>query len=294
MNTRRTALTLGAAAGGLLATAFLQTAVASADSATNAFADLFGGLGTGTTTDPFGGFLGGLDGFGAPATGTTAATAFGGLFANPTGPETVLTVSGLPPLDQQVEGYQTFDIVGNGGAQAIIGPSDTFNADVSTLTTPIGFTNTEYLVTGSPADTTPYDVTGDATKLPELPTAGSTYDIARFDGFANIYSSVAPEAATKAADLTTIAPGAGGDLVSDTFVTPFGSFDLTPFIGDFNASAGLARDSFDFLSTGDLSQFLTGSDVADGLDSLVQDLAPSFGASSSDIANIITEIGTVF
>ncbi len=69
MNARRATLTLGAAAGGLLATAFLQTAVASATPATNAITDLFGfGSGTGAPTDPFGGFfggLGGLDGFGS-------------------------------------------------------------------------------------------------------------------------------------------------------------------------------------------------------------------------------------
>ena len=244
MNARRATLTLGAAAGGLLTTAFLQTAVASADGATNAFADLFGGLGTGAITDPFGGYYGGLggDGFGAPV---TAATAFG--LVDPS-QESVLTVSGLPPLDQQVEGYQTFGYVAP-GSPADAASIGTVHTDVSTLTTPIGFTNTEYLVTGSSPDLAakaePSIVTDAATRLPELPTDGTTYDIARFDGFENIYSSVAPEAATRpvqdAADSTSgfgglfsdlmgggSAPTAGGDLVSDTFVTPFGSFDLTP------------------------------------------------------------------
>ncbi len=245
MNARRATLTLGAAAGGLLATAFLQTAVASATPATNAITDLFGfGSGTGAPTDPFGGFfggLGGLDGFGAPATGTTAATAFG--LIDPS-QETVLTVSGLPPLDQQVEGYSNVRLPrpGQPGGRRPVG---TVNTDVSTLTTPIGFTNTEYLVTSSSGNHYAPDTGTDLTRAPELPAEGTTYDIARFDGFENIYSSVAPEeVGTKAADAATIAPGAGQDLVSDTFVTPFGSFDLTPLIGDFNASSGLTHDLF--------------------------------------------------
>jgi hypothetical protein len=241
MNTRRTTLTLGTAAGGLLAAAFLQTAVASADS--GAFSNLFGGLGD-SGSGLFGDFLGS-----GANTGTTAATAFG--LVDPS-QEAVLTVSGIPPLDQQVEGTQTFDFVGP-GAPATADSIGTVNTDVSTLTTPIGFTNTEYLVTGSSFDDAK-SLGTDATRLGGLPADGSTYDIARFDGFENIYSSVAPEAAQRmpelttmapgAGDLLTTAPGAGQDLVSDTFVTPFGSFDLTPFIGDFNASGLLGGDSF--------------------------------------------------
>ena len=191
--------------------------------------------GTGATTDPFGGFfggLGGLDGF-----GHTAATPFD-LAPIPGSPETVLTVSGLPPLDQQVEGYQTFDFTPAGGTDSI----GTVNADVSTLTAPIGFTNTEYLVTSSDGFIRQAaDLVGPVSS--SLPGDGSTFDIASFGPFENIYSSVVPVAQERFTDLATIAP-AGHDIVSDTFVTPFGSFDLTPLIGDFNASSGLTHDLF--------------------------------------------------
>ncbi|MGC2655117.1 MAG: hypothetical protein WA317_16325 [Mycobacterium sp.] len=249
MKTRRITLGLGAAAGGLLAATYLPMTVANASPLT----DLFGLFGSDAT---------------APVTTAgTGADVFG--FAPITGsPETVLTVSGLPPLDQQVEGYQTFDFF---SPTTATDPLGTVNADVSTLTTPIGFTNTEYLVTGSDAlaqQRAEEALTG-VTATAHLPTAGSTYDIASFHGFENIYSSVAPEAATEpakyAADSTTgvgglvsdlmgdgTAPSAAGDVVTDTFVTPFGSFDLTPLIGGFDASSGLAGDPFaSLLNLGD-------------------------------------------
>ena len=80
MKTRRITLALGAAAGGLLAAAFLPLAVANADSG-----DVID-----VTSD---------------AMRATPPDFFG---FSPDSSETVLTVSGLPPLYQQVEGYQTF------------------------------------------------------------------------------------------------------------------------------------------------------------------------------------------
>jgi hypothetical protein len=197
MKTRRITLGLSAVGGGLLAAAFLPLAVANAD-----------------TTD---------------ITGPTPITDVFGF--SPDSPETVLTVSGLPPLFQQVEGYQTFDYVTPSG------DDETLSADVSTLTTP-GFENTEYLITG---------VDSEATKVADLvanptdsfPTDGSVYDIANFgNGFENVYSDVAPEQATKVADATTdsltgIGTTATG-TITDTFVTPFGNIDLTPLVDGFS------------------------------------------------------------
>jgi hypothetical protein len=164
MTPRRITHGLGAAAGGLLAAAFLPMTVANADGADLARLPVVG------TPDVFG-----------FATDTSLPNG---------GAENVLTVSGLVPLDQQVEGYQTFDFFTPAAGTTPAADIGTVNADVSTLRTPIGFTNTEYLVTGhSLADVAPVGTTA-----ADLPTVGSTYDIASFDGFENIYSSVAPEA----------------------------------------------------------------------------------------------------
>ncbi len=231
MNARRATLTLGAAAGGLLAAAYLPMAIANADATDFATSPI-----TAATPDVFG---------------------FEALRGSP---ETVLTVSGLPPLDQQVEGYQTFEFFSSAAGSTPAADIGTVNADVSTLTTPIGFTNTEYLVTGSSPAEGAKDLLVGATAA-GLPTAGSTYDIASFGPFENIYSSVVPEASTPPAQFATDsttgfgglfsdlmggggATTAAGDVVSDTFVTPFGSFDLTPLIGGFDASRGLADDTF--------------------------------------------------
>ena len=78
MNTRHITLALGAAAGGLLAAAFLPMAIANADSGGGAVVDVTSDAMRGPTPDVFG--------------------------FSPDSPETVLTVSGLPPFDQQVEG----------------------------------------------------------------------------------------------------------------------------------------------------------------------------------------------
>ena len=212
MKTRRITLGLSAVGGGLLAAAFLPLAVANAD-----------------TTD---------------ITGPTPITDVFGF--SPDSPETVLTVSGLPPLYQQVEGYQTFDYVTPSG------DDETLNADVSTLTTP-GFENTEYLVTGD---------AGEASKALEsaafptdgFPTEGSVYDIANFgDGFSNDYSDVV-EAPTRAADGTTdLLTGTGTaatGTITDTFVTPFGNVDLTPLVDGFSTFVNPADN---FLTTVDPS-----------------------------------------
>jgi hypothetical protein len=219
MNTRRITLALGAAAGGLLAAAFLPMAIANADSGGGAVVDVTSDAMRGPIPDVFG--------------------------FSPDSPETVLTVSGLPPLFQQVEGYQTFDYFTPTGDDL-----GSFNADVSTLTTP-GFENTEYLVTGD---------AGEASKALEsaafptdgFPTEGSVYDIANFgDGFSNDYSDVLPEPARQfATDALSGTGTAETGTITDTFVTPFGSFDLTPLVDSFSTFVNPADN---FLTTVDPS-----------------------------------------
>ena len=153
-------------------------------------------------------------------------------------------MSGLPPLYQQVEGYQTFDYITPSGDDL-----GSFNADVSTLTTP-GFENTEYLVTGD--DTTAYANAGMiGAPTDSFPTDGSVYDIANFgNGFENVYSDVVSEPARNLAtdSLTGIGTAAPG-TITDTFVTPFGNIDLTPLVDGFST----AVNGGDFLTTIDPS-----------------------------------------
>ena len=215
MNTRRITLALGAAAGGLLAAAYLPMAVANADS---------GAAAVDITSDA--------------AIRGPAPDVFG---FQPDSPETVLTVSGLPPLDQQVEGYQTFEYFTPTGDDV-----GSFNADVSTLTTPWGFDNTEYLVTGDVSDATKA-VESVGFPTDGLPTTGSVYDIANFgDGFSNDYSDVVALPARMADGTTDALSGVGTaatGTITDTFVTPFGNVDLTPLVDSFSTFVHPA-DSF--------------------------------------------------
>lgn len=218
MKTRRITLALGAAAGGLLAAAFLPLAVANADSG-----DVID-----VTSD---------------AMRATPPDFFG---FSPDSSETVLTVSGLPPLYQQVEGYQTlyYFTTPSGDTSPVL--DGTVNADVSKLSLPDGFTNTEYLITGQASETSK---ALESTAFPTdgLPTTGSVYDIANFgNGFENVYSDVLPEQAQRLAtdSLTGIGTAAPG-TITDTFVTPFGNIDLTPLVDGFST----AVTGGDFLTT---------------------------------------------
>jgi hypothetical protein len=220
MNTRTITLALGAAAGGLLAAAYLPMAIANADSG-GAAVDAASDAMLRATPDVFG--------------------------FSPDSSETVLTVSGLPPLYQQVEGYNTFDYTTPSGDDL-----GSFNADVSTLTTP-GFENTEYLVTG---DQTYYGIEPNVSEpiSANLPTTGSVYDIANFgDGFSNDYSDVAAAPAQFANATTDSLTGTGTaatGTITDTFVTPFGNIDLTPLVDSFSTLV-----HGDFLTTIDPTSF---------------------------------------
>jgi hypothetical protein len=220
MNTRRITLALGAAAGGLLAAAFLPMAIANADS--------------------------GIVDVTSDATMRGPAPDVFGFEAIPGSPEDVLTVSGLPPLFQQVEGYQTFEYFTPTGDEL-----GQVNTDVSTLTLPDGFTNTEYLVTGDASDASKA-VESVGFPTDGLPTTGSVYDIANFgDGFSNDYSDVAAAPSRLADGTTDFLTGTGTaatGTITDTFVTPFGSFDLTPLVDSFST---LVNPADNFLTTVD-------------------------------------------
>ena len=93
----------------------------------------------------------------------------------------------------------------------------TFDADVTTTLDGFGDSTETVLVTK--------ELTG-----ADAPTVGSTFETVTWGdtGYENIYSDIASTAA-------------GGDMISDTLVTPFGDFSI-PLALD--AASGLASDAF--------------------------------------------------
>ncbi len=140
---------------------------------------------------------------------TTAALELpDGAQLNPAGALDITAVNGLPPVDVGVQGQQMFTYVDTGGV-------GTFDADVTNTLDEFGDTTETLLVTK--------DIQGDA------PPVGSEYEVVNWGyGYESIYSAIAS---------TT----SGGDMISETLVTPYGDFILPP---SFDAAAGLAADHF--------------------------------------------------
>jgi hypothetical protein len=206
-----------AATGGLLTTAFLQVALAAADtgadvvSATGADAFTLGSF----TFDPFTvGAAGDVEGF-----------------------TPVIQVAAAPPLLELGGGNalgmdlapQSFEVFAP-STGADLGSISTGE----TVTDLLGLTNTEFTVGGvTPA-------TGDSAS--DLPTVGSVYDEFNLgSGYENIYTAI---------------PGTAGgaDTVTDTLVTPFGNVNLDSLFGSIDAAAPLQPgDAFTGLEAGDSS-----------------------------------------
>ncbi len=127
--------------------------------------------------------------------------------ANPT------AVSGLPPLDVAMQ-YQLTGLHDT-PLGAVGGP---FDGDVTTTSDAFGFTTDELLVTSTAGATgTVGTTTGD------VPPVGSVFNTISFgDGLENEYSAIPSTG--------------GGDVVTDTLVTPFGSVDV-PVVFDAAAVA---------------------------------------------------------
>jgi hypothetical protein len=128
----------------------------------------------------------------------------------PTGTLDFTGINGLPPGDVAVQGTQVFDYTD--GAQ-----SGSFDADVTNTLDLFDDSTETVLVTK--------DLTG-----ADAPPAGSVFETVTWGdtGFENIYSDIASSAA-------------GGDVISDTLVTPFGDYTIPV---TFDAAAGLASDLF--------------------------------------------------
>jgi len=140
------------------------------------------------------------------------------IFAAPGSTEVLTGVNGLPPWDVSVQGSQLFDI--DNAAGTAIG---SFYGDETTTADPFGDTTQTLLVTSDGEGTA-------GTAAGDVPPVGSVIETITFGdtGIENIYTDLAS---------TT----AGGDLISDTLVTPLG--DLTIPV-TLDAAAGLAGDLF--------------------------------------------------
>jgi hypothetical protein len=120
----------------------------------------------------------------------------------------------------------------------------TTNDEVTNL---LGLTNTEFTVTGG-------TLAADAPTGADLPATGSVYDVLNIgDGFENVYTAI---------------PGVDGaaDTVTDTFVTPFGNFDLGSLFGSIDAIANL--NPADAFGAGLDAATSAASDAASAIDPL--------------------------
>src|SRR5271156_3617 len=204
-----------AATGGLLTTAFLQAAVALADtadvvSATGADAFTIGNY----TFDPFtvpllpGGQPGAIDGLAPTGIETEGFSAVDPFSSAPP----LLSLGGgtVGPLSTAA---QYFEVYSSSGTD--LGSIDA-GEDVTNLA---GLTNTEFAV----SDVFP----ASGADAADLPAVGSVYDSFNLgNGYDNVYTAI---------------PGAigGGDTVTDTLVTPFGNVNLDSLFGSIDAAAPL-------------------------------------------------------
>lgn len=192
MNTHRIALAVGAAGGGLLASAFLSTAVAFATTPTESASDTLS------------------------------------LF-NPTStPETVVAVNGMPPLFQDISGNQAFtinDVTAQGTSTTPVDVG-TMSAQDSTFT--LGsMSSTEYTVTAATAA-----LSNGSAFTQALPEPGSVYDVLNLGGASsvgaglqNVYSDVLAGTGTTATSTVTDHLLFNGTMIAD--LTPlFSGVDM--------------------------------------------------------------------
>ena len=206
-----------AATGGLLTTAFLQVAVAAADtavdvSATGADAFTIGGH----TFDPL------IDSFNSPGV---------------EGWDPVAQLSSAPPL-LELGGGTALGIPIAGQDFEVFDPTsgaDLGSIDTNeTVTSLFGLINAEFTVTGGTA--------ADGGSASALPADGSVYDEFNLgNGYENIYTDI---------------PGTAGgsDTVTDTLVTPNGDINLDSLFGSVDAAAPLSPgDAFTGLDVGNIT-----------------------------------------
>jgi hypothetical protein len=128
----------------------------------------------------------------AKAETTSVMNLLDGEHFDPIGKLTDTGVNGLPPVDVAVQGTQGFEIDGS--------PTDTFTADVTNTLDEFGDSSETILITSSSDLAVP---------------VGSVYEVAGFGntGFEYVYTDI-------------VSASGGADVISDTFVTPFGDITI--------------------------------------------------------------------
>jgi hypothetical protein len=131
-------------------------------------------------------------------------------------------VNGLPPSNASIQGHQSFGVTDNDDNTV-----GTFQADATTTPNMISTNDSQALVVTDVGSSTAGTEPGD---VPPVGSVFDTFDLFGSDsGFENVYSDL---------------PSSSGNVISDTLVTPFGDIDLSPFVQDLDAAAGL--DGIDF------------------------------------------------
>jgi hypothetical protein len=229
MNARRMTLALGAAAGGMLASAFLSTAVAFADTTL----DLSGG----------GGFHGG-GGFGPTPVGPSPSPIDVFNF-EPTGSETDVSTTDLPlGLGDISTGTQEFDVI----ETSLTGDPTVGTFDASVTDTDIlGVTNAENVVTS------------DLTASTGDPTVGSVYDTLTFDnsGYSIVLTDIPSTTAGGAPDIT------------GAFDTPHGDYTLPPVVDTLLLDIVGAASGDGLTAGGGVTADTVGTAAIDGLTGLL-------------------------
>jgi hypothetical protein len=220
MNSRRMTLALGAAAGGMLASAFLSTAIAFAD----------------TTPDLSGGGGGHGGGGFAPTPVGPSPSPIDVFNFEPTGSETDVSTTDLPlGLGDISTGTQEFDVIDTSlTGNPTVG---TFDASV-TDTDILGVTNVEDVVTS--------DLTASLTASTGDPTVGSLYDTLTFDnsGYSIVLTDIPSTTAGGAPDITGAIDTPHGDYTLPPVVDTFLLDIVGAASGDgLTAGAGVTADS---------------------------------------------------
>jgi len=133
----------------------------------------------------------------------------------PVGSEQIFGFNGVPPLDSSVQGFQVFELDDASG-----NPIGTFDADTTTATGLLGNSSEAVLVTADSGTA--------GLEAGDLPPVGSVFDVNDYGfGYETIYS-----------DLVSTD---GANVITETFVTPFGDFALNPFV---DLAANVPEGSF--------------------------------------------------
>ena len=229
MNSRRITLTLGAAGGGVLAAAFLSTAIAFAD----------------TTPDLSGGGGGHGGGGFAPSPVGPSPSPIDVFNFEPTGSETDVSTTDLPlGLGDISTGTQEFDVINT----SLTGDptAGTFDASV-TDTDILGVTNVEDVVTS------------DLTASTGDPTVGSVYDTLTFDnsGYSIVLTDIPSTTAGGAPDITGAVD------------TPHGDYTLPPVVDTLLLDIVGAASGDGLTAGGGVTADTVGTAAIDGLTGLL-------------------------